>query len=75
MEAMKTDEMLKLLARLDRRLGTIADQAHETREQAQHTLDRLERLRHDIDRIRREIAASADTSDSLPIFKDKPSAQ
>ncbi len=69
---MTTDEVLKLLARLDRRLGTVEDQARETREQAQHTLDRLERLRHDLDRIRRDMTASADTSDSLPIVKDKP---
>ncbi len=52
---MTTDEMLKLLARLDRRLATIADQARETREQAQHTMERLDRLRHDLDRIRRDV--------------------
>ncbi len=69
---MTTDEMLKLLARLDRRLGTIADQARETREQAQHTMERLDRLRHDLDRIRRDVTACADTSDSLPIVKDEP---
>ena len=69
---MTTDELLKLLSRLDRRLATVSDQVRETREQAQHAMDRLDRLRHDLDRIRREITASADTSDSLPVVKDKP---
>jgi ABC-type transporter Mla subunit MlaD len=69
---MNTEEIVRLLTRLDRRLATVADQARETREQAQHTLDRLERLRQDLDRIRLTVAASADTSDQLPIFKDKP---
>ncbi|HVS37220.1 MAG TPA: hypothetical protein VMS17_16780 [Gemmataceae bacterium] len=69
---MKTEEMLKLLARLERRLTTISDQMQETREQAQHAIDRLERLRQDLERIRKDITASADTSDSLPAFKDRP---
>ena len=38
---MTTDSVLKLLARLERRLATIEDQARETCSQAEHTLDRL----------------------------------
>jgi hypothetical protein len=71
---MKADEVLKLLTRLDRRLATITDQARETREQAQHTLDRLERLHQDLDRIRHTVVASVETSDSIPVAKDKPPA-
>ena len=69
---MRTDELLKLLAKVDRRLATITDQAVETREQAQHTLDRLDRLRQDLDRIRLTVAATVETSDSIPVAEDKP---
>ena len=51
--------------------GLHQDQVRETREQAQHTMDRLDRLRHDLERVRKEITAAADTSDSLPAYKDK----
>jgi septal ring factor EnvC (AmiA/AmiB activator) len=72
---MKADEVLKLLTKLDRRLATIRDQARETREQAQHTLDRLDRLRQDLERIRHTVIASVETSDSIPITKGRPPAR
>ena len=68
---MKVDEVLKLLTKLDRRLATITDQARETREQAQYTLDRLDRLRQDLDRIRHTVVASVETSDSIPVSRAK----
>ena len=48
---MKADEVLKLLAKLDQRLSIIWDQARATREQAQNTVDRIDRLRLDIQRL------------------------
>jgi hypothetical protein len=58
---MSDPDFLNLLASLEKRLSTIADQAAETREQAQHTLDRLNRLRHDLDRVKAQLIATTDT--------------
>jgi hypothetical protein len=45
----------------ERRLASVADQAHETREQAQHTLDRVNLLRRDLELFRQHLAASRET--------------
>ena len=37
---------------------TIADQIHETREQAQHALDRVYLLCDDLEQLRRDLAAA-----------------
>ncbi|HEY7312287.1 MAG TPA: hypothetical protein VH643_23185 [Gemmataceae bacterium] len=52
---MDTHEILQLLMSFNKRLATIADQAHETREQAQHTLDRIYLLSDHIEQLRRRI--------------------
>jgi hypothetical protein len=67
---MKAEELHRLLTRLGRRLETIADQARETREQAQHTLDRVERLAAEVEHIRQAITATAETSDCIPVAAD-----
>ncbi len=56
---MKTNEIIQLLASFSKRLATLADQAHETREQAQHTLDRIYLLREDVEQMRRRILSDA----------------
>jgi hypothetical protein len=58
---MSPEEMVTLLLSFERRLGTIADQAHETREQAQHTLDRINRLRRDLELLKQSLTASIET--------------
>jgi hypothetical protein len=63
---MTPDEVVNLLLSFERRLGTIADQAHETREQAQHTLDRINRLRRDLELLRQHITGSMDTVAYIP---------
>jgi hypothetical protein len=55
---MNPEEMLQRLTRFGRRLTTIADQIHETREQAQHALDRVYLLCDDVEQLRRELAAA-----------------
>jgi len=55
---MTTDAVLKLLAGLQRRLATVADQGEEARAQLQHIVDRVNRLRHDLARIEGEIRAT-----------------
>jgi hypothetical protein len=55
---MNPEDMLQRLTRFGRRLTTIADQIHETREQAQHALDRVYLLCDDIEQLRRELTAS-----------------
>jgi hypothetical protein len=59
---MTTDEVLELLLRLERKLGTIADQAREAMEQARHTLDRANLLRRDVERAKEGLLAAADTA-------------
>jgi hypothetical protein len=55
---MDSDELLHHLTRFGRRLTTIADQIHETREQAQHALDRVYLLCDEVEQLRRELAAA-----------------
>lgn len=64
---MTTNQLAKLLKQMDRRLAAIEGQAKETREQAQHTLDRIGLLRRNFDQILREVLATTDTSDHIPI--------
>jgi hypothetical protein len=58
---MTPNEMMTLLLSFEKRLATIADQAHETREQAQHTLDRINRLRRDLDLLKQTLVAAMET--------------
>ncbi len=58
---MTTDEVVTLLSNLEKRLTTIADQAEETRSQAQHTLERIDKLRTEVESLRRKALASMDT--------------
>jgi hypothetical protein len=67
---MTPEEIVSLLLSFEKRLATIADQAHETREQAQHTLDRINRLRHDLDAFRLRLMSSFDTIDYVPVPAD-----
>jgi hypothetical protein len=69
---MTTADFISLLASLEKRLSTIADQAAETREQAQHTLDRLDRLRHDLERVKAGLIATADTGTHAPLRPTPP---
>ncbi len=63
---MTQEEIIRLLASFEKRLATIADQARETREQAQHTLDRINRLRQDLEQVKSQLVSLADTSDQIP---------
>jgi hypothetical protein len=67
---MTLEEMVTLLLSFERRLATIADQAHETREQAQHTLDRINRLRRDLDLLKQNLTATLDTINYHPLRSD-----
>ncbi len=58
---MNTDEFLRMLTSISKRLATLGDQAHETREQAQHTLDRIYLLREDVEQLRRRLLAEGET--------------
>jgi hypothetical protein len=63
---MTPEEMMSILLSYERRLASIADCAHETREQAQHTLDRVNRLRRDLELFRQHLAAATDTVNFIP---------
>jgi hypothetical protein len=67
---MTPDEMVNLLMSFERRLATLADQAHETREQAQHTLDRINRLRRDLELVKDRLTSSIDTINYVPLSPD-----
>ena len=71
---MKADEVLKLLAKLDQRLSIIWDQARATRKQAQNTVDRIDRLRLDIQRLHAGAVVCDKTSDCLPVVEPTPPA-
>ena len=59
---MTAQEVVLLLGGIERRLATIADQLQWTREQAQRGLDRINRLRQDLDRVKDQVFAVADTT-------------
>ena len=58
---MAPHEVMTLLLSFEKRLATIAEQAHETCEQAQHTLDRINRLRRDLDQLKQTLVAATST--------------
>lgn len=64
---MEINEILHKLASFSKRLATLADQAHETREQAQHTLDRIYLLREDVEQVRRRLAADMGEEARTPL--------
>jgi hypothetical protein len=70
---MTPEEMMSILLSYERRLASIADCAHETREQAQHTLDRVNRLRRDLELFRQHLAAATDTVNFAPGQATPPS--
>ena len=51
----------------EKRLTTVADMARETREQAQHTLERVRRLRRDLRKLHDDLVARASTNEDLRI--------
>jgi hypothetical protein len=61
---MTAEELMTILLSYERRLASIADQAHETREQAKHTLDRVNLLRRDLELFRQHVAATRDATGS-----------
>jgi hypothetical protein len=63
---MTAEEMMSVLLSYERKLSTIADQAHETREQAQHTLDRVNRLRRDLGLFRQHLGVVRDAASDAP---------
>lgn len=69
---MTTKEILALLANFEKRLSTIADQATETREQAQHTLDRINKLRQEVEQVKARIVSTADTGEHVPLKQGEP---
>ena len=49
---MNTDDVVGCLARVERRLATLADQVQEIQAQARHATDRLNLLRRDLELFR-----------------------
>jgi hypothetical protein len=66
---MTDEEVLALLESFEKRLATVADQAQETCEQAQHTLQRVNRLRDDIGRLKLDFLSAADTAVHRPLSR------
>ena len=63
---MTVDDLFTQFLSFERRLATIADLALETREQAQHTLDRINRLRRDLERFKQTLTCDDDTAGYQP---------
>jgi cell division septum initiation protein DivIVA len=68
---MTTEEVLALLNQLTKRLGTVEDQAREARDQVQHVLDRVARLRQEVEKCHQEIFANVDTQTHRPLKPEK----
>jgi hypothetical protein len=66
-QAMMTNEILYILTSVSKRLATLADHAHETREQAQHTLDRIYLLREDVEQLKRRILSESEMQTPIPL--------
>lgn len=64
---MMTDEVLYILTNVSKRLATLADHAHETREQAQHTLDRIYLLRQYLDELKQRILSESEMETPVPL--------
>ena len=69
---MKTEDVVKLLTSLERRLTTVADQARETCEQARHTLERVELLRRELEKNKNDLMSLVDTGDHKALKKTQP---
>jgi hypothetical protein len=59
---MTPDEVINLMTKLEMRLVNLTDHAEETCRQAQHTLQRIELLRRDLERLKEDILTKEDTS-------------
>jgi hypothetical protein len=64
---MTPNDVLNLLNSFQKRLATIEDQARESRDQAQHVLDRVGKLRHDLEELAKKVLATMDTGEHVPI--------
>jgi hypothetical protein len=60
---MVNEEIVTLLSGFSKRLATLADMAHETREQAQHLLERINLLRREVEILRNHLVADSDTAE------------
>ena len=58
---MTTDEVLNLLAALEKKVAVIACQAEEACEQVRYTVDQANRVLGDIERMRQDVLTSSDT--------------
>jgi hypothetical protein len=63
---MTLQEVLAILARMEGQLVGVEDQARATREMARHTLERLGRLREDLQQARRLVLAQPGPDPSPP---------
>jgi uncharacterized coiled-coil DUF342 family protein len=59
---MTEQEVADLLSALGKRLTTLADQASETREQAQHVLQRVNLLREEVNQWKQRLIEEARTN-------------
>jgi hypothetical protein len=59
---MTTEGALNLLASLQKRLASIAEHVAQSRDEAQRSLDRVHRLRQDLNKITEELRPQAVTS-------------
>jgi predicted nucleic acid-binding Zn-ribbon protein len=64
---MTPNDVLNLLNSFQKRLATIEDQARESRDQAQHVLDRVGKLRHDLEELTKRVLATIDTGEHAPV--------
>jgi hypothetical protein len=58
---MTADEVIGRLAAMEKRLASLADQAHETWQQARHTLERIELVRSSLEQLKLDVLSTSDT--------------
>jgi hypothetical protein len=60
------DQLVQLLAELDRRLAAVAAHGQKAFEQAEKTLAQVNALREEVARMRKAVIASTDTQEFTP---------
>jgi uncharacterized protein with von Willebrand factor type A (vWA) domain len=58
---MKSEELVEILTRFEKRLGALADQAREAYEQARHVVQRIELFQRDLLKLKQDMLGAADT--------------
>ena len=58
---MTADEVIRRLQAMEKRLASLAHQAHETWQQARHMLERIDLVRRSLEQLKQDVLSTSDT--------------